>query len=99
MLSTVQFGLNIAVLEVEKITAKLEETLQKIQAMEENEKDVLAKEEDAKSRLNENYILIAKLSSENLRLLGEFSKLENTIEDLKESNLLSNGAKNWEPTA
>ena len=49
----------------------------KIQAMEENEKDVLAKEEDAKSRLNENYILIAKLSSENLRLLGEFSKLEN----------------------
>jgi len=86
LLSTVQFGLNIAVLEVEKITAKLEETLQKIQAMEENEKDVLAKEEDAKSRLNENYILIAKLSSENLRLLGEFSKLENTIEDLKESN-------------
>ena len=29
-------------------------------------------ETEAKEKLNENYILIAKLSSENLRLLGTF---------------------------
>ena len=52
-----------------------------------NEKEALDKEEEAKARLNENYILIAKLSSENLRLPGEYSKLENTIEELKKSSL------------
>ena len=30
--------------------------------------------------------MIAKLSSENLRLLGEYSKLETSIEDLKKSS-------------
>ena len=55
--------------------------------MKENEKEAANKEEEAKARLNENYVLIAKLSSENLRLLGEYSKLENTVEELKKSSL------------
>ena len=57
------------------------------EALKIREKEALVNEEEAKSRLNENYILIAKLSSENLRLLGEYSKLENTVEELKKSSL------------
>ena len=50
------------------------------------EKEALVSGEEAKSRLNENYILIAKLSGENLRLLGEYSKLETMLEELKKSS-------------
>ena len=86
-MKSAHLGLSTAVTELEKVKCKFGKILMKNELLRVNEKEALIKEEEAKSRLNENYILIAKLSSENLRLLGEYSKLENTIEELKKSGL------------
>ena len=80
-------GLSTAVSGLERVKSKFGEMLLKNEVLKVNEKEALSNEEEAKSRLNENYILIAKLSSENLRLLGEYSKLENTIDEMKKSSL------------
>eukprot|EP00092_Neocalanus_flemingeri_P013649 GFUD01014722.1.p1 GENE.GFUD01014722.1~~GFUD01014722.1.p1 ORF type:complete len:828 (+),score=212.12 GFUD01014722.1:267-2486(+) len=86
-LKSTHLGLSTAVTELEKVKSKFGKILVKNEMLKVNEKGAKTKEEEAKSRLNENYILIAKLSSENLRLLGEYSKLENTIEEVKKSSL------------
>jgi hypothetical protein len=80
-------GLSTAVSGLERVKSKFGEMLLKNEVLKVNEKEALSNKEEAKSRLNENYILIAKLSSENLRLLGEYSKLENTIDEMKKSSL------------
>jgi len=86
-LKSAHSGLSTAVSGLEKVRCKIGEIFDKNEVLKVSEKDALSNEEEAKSRLNENYILIAKLSSENLRLLGEYSKLESTIEELKKSSL------------
>ena len=79
-------GLNSALHEVESLKSKFVKILNKNKQLVKKDKADITKAEENKTRLNENYILIAKLSSENLRLLGEYSKLENSLEDLKRSS-------------
>jgi len=86
-LKSAHLGLSSAVTELEKVKCKFGKVFMKNELLKVSEKEAITKEEEAKSRLNENYVLIAKLSSENLRLLGEYSKLEGTIEELKKSSL------------
>ena len=79
-------GLNSALHEVESLKSKFVKILNKNKQLVKKDKADITKAEENKTRLNENYILIAKLSSENLRLLGEYSKLETSLEDLKRSS-------------
>ena len=65
------------------------EKIQKSEAMEvqigKMEKQLKSKEEEngaMQSKLNENYVLVAQLSSENLRVMGEKNRLESQIEEL-----------------
>ena len=69
-----------------KVRHKIGQISEENEALKVKEKEALVSGEEAKSRLNENYILIAKLSGENLRLLGEYSKLETMLEELKKSS-------------
>ena len=87
LLKTTHLGLSSAVHSLEKVKRKIEkiEIKNKQRKLKDNQEN--AKTEETKARLNENYILIAKLSSENLRLLGEHSKLESTLEEYKKSSL------------
>ena len=66
-----------------KVKTKINKVVNTNKQLQSRDKDDCFRAEEAKARLNENYILIAKLSSENLRLLGEVSKLETAFEDLK----------------
>ena len=74
-------------MKLEKVRRKLEKIEIKNKQRRAREKEDNSKAEETKARLNENYILIAKLSSENLRLLGEHSKLESTLEEYQKSSL------------
>lgn len=71
---------------MESLKSKIVKILNKNKQLVKKDKADITKAEENKTRLNENYILIAKLSSENLRLLGEYSKLETSLEDLKRSS-------------
>jgi len=86
-LKSVHSGVSSAVIGLGKVRLKIGQIWGENEALKMREKEALVNEEEAKSRLNENYILIAKLSSENLRLLGEYSKLETMVEELKKSSL------------
>ena len=86
-MKTSHTGLSSAVLKLEKVRRKLEKLEMKSKQRRVKESEENAKAEETKARLNENYILIAKLSSENLRLLGEHSKLESTLEEYQKSSL------------
>ena len=86
LLKNTHLGLNSALHEVESLKSKIVKILNKNKQLVKKDKADITKAEENKTRLNENYILIAKLSSENLRLLGEYSKLETAIEDLKKSS-------------
>ena len=83
MLKSTHLGLSSAVGELEKLKRKFTKIANKNKQLVMKDRDDVVKAEEAKTRLNENYILIAKLSSENLRLLGEYSKLESSAEELK----------------
>ena len=83
MIKNTHLGLSSAVTKLEKLRKKIAEVLNQNKEFKMKEDDDNLKAEEAKTRLNENYILIAKLSSENLRLLGEHSKLETSLEELK----------------
>ena len=87
MLKTTHTGLSSAVFRLEKVRRKLEKIEIKTKQKRAKESQDNARAEENKARLNENYILIAKLSSENLRLLGEYSKLETSLEEYKKSSL------------
>jgi len=80
-------GLSSVVSELEIVKRKFTRLLNKHKQLASKDKDDVIKSEETKTRLNENYILIAKLSSENLRLLGEYSKLESSLEELKKSSV------------
>ena len=80
-------GLTSTLVNMEKVKRKIEKIGIKNKQRRLRDKQDNAKTEETKARLNENYILIAKLSSENLRLLGEYSKLESTLEEYKKSSL------------
>ena len=71
---------------LEKLRKKIAEVLNQNKELKMKDNEDNLKAEEAKTRLNENYILIAKLSSENLRLLGEHSKLESSLDDLKKAS-------------
>ena len=83
MLKSTHLGLSSAVGELEKLKRKFTKIANKNKQLVMKDRDDVVKAEEAKTRLNENYILIAKLSSENLRLLGEYSKIESSAEELK----------------
>ena len=85
LLKNTHLGLSSAVKLLEKVKRKMNKIVNVNKQLKSKDKDDGFKAEEAKTRLNENYILIAKLSSENLRLLGEYSKLETSIEDLEKS--------------
>lgn len=86
LLKNTHLGLNSALHGVESLKSKFVKILNKNKQLVKKDKADITKAEENKTRLNENYILIAKLSSENLRLLGEYSKLETSLEDLKRSS-------------
>ena len=86
MLKNTHLGLSSAVSQLEKVKRKMNKIMNINKQLKSKDKDDGFKAEEAKTRLNENYILIAKLSSENLRLLGEYSKLETSMEDLEKSS-------------
>ena len=83
MIKNTHLGLSSAVTKLEKLRKKIAEVFNQNRELKSKEDEDNLKAEEAKTRLNENYILIAKLSSENLRLLGEHSKLETSLEELK----------------
>jgi len=85
-LKSAHSGLSSAVIGLGKVRHKIGQIYEENEALKVKEKEALVSGEEAKSRLNENYILIAKLSGENLRLLGEYSKLETMLEELKKSS-------------
>ena len=87
LLKTTHLGLSSAVHSLEKVKRKVEKIEIRNKQRKLRDSQETAKTEETKARLNENYILIAKLSSENLRLLGEYSRLESTLEDYKKSSL------------
>ena len=86
MLRNTHLGLSSAVSQLEKVKRKMNKIVNINKQLKSKDKDDGFKAEEAKTRLNENYILIAKLSSENLRLLGEYSKLETSMENLEKSS-------------
>jgi len=86
LIKNTHLGLSSAVSKLEKLRKKIAEVLNQNKELKMKDNEDNLKAEEAKTRLNENYILIAKLSSENLRLLGEHSKLESSLDDLKKAS-------------
>ena len=83
LLKNTHSGLTSALTKLVKVKTKINKIVSTNKQLQSRDKDDCFRAEEAKARLNENYILIAKLSSENLRLLGEVSKLETAFEDMK----------------
>ena len=59
----------------------LEKAVEVLARRKEGQEVARREEQEARSRLGENYVLIAKLSAENMRLLGEVTRLEKMVEE------------------